>query len=1110
MPAVSIRKTLPTALICILVVSSAGCVHSPQILNLEPELVEQILLSEPKTPVQYLSRGWARLVHQNNLGGALTDFQSSADNLPVDSAELKMLAHLGIGLISLLKTDFPSELEAMLAAMEAYPQAPECQLAATLLEEVAKQVPNGHRQISSRVKKLVEPASRTGLECKRVLRRILKAGFLRQGNLEQVKAIEIEMGVVQQWLIGYPFGRHPLVDFKKSFPPEISSLENDAEHPPIFRRSQEGRLNLESIGRGGILYAETFFEVSCPKACRVNLALRVEGPGSWVVFIDNSALDTHAAHLGKLPRVVHLPFVTGRGWHRILLKIPMRTNQLSLAVELTGADGSQAAVNWWTGDKPVPDYPSDQPIEGMPFRAAKDVLVDRFNQNQQDPISGLLAGMLIWEDGNQGRAREIFNQARQRAAKFCLSDYLLGLIVLEDPDIPARIDVAKSREHLEQAVSNCPAAVLARFHLALLSHASGQSDKALEILKQLEEILPGNFLWPFFLGRVYEKLGWNFEAETSYRKALSVLPNHLLTLRSLFSLAKKNHAHQKAIQLAQRLENLGSWDDLARFWIEHENLERAESILERSLKNLPARRSVRLALFDLFVVRGKTARAAKLLAETNKLFPEQPLVLQKQADFLDRISDHAGAQRIRAKLVALAPWNLRARQALGAAGDLTDLRLAGERKVDAKELIAEYLKAKPLATGHSVLVLDQMAVQTGNDGSSVERMHTIVHIRSPEGLEHWGEIDQIPPGAIIEEIRTIKPDGLTVNAEAIPGKDTISLRALQVGDFVELSYLSSSASSNLVLDTGGWVGRRWYFRAAKTPIYLSLFSVAVPQDSHLQIDSHGSPVKPVFNSENGFDIASWETRSAAQVMPEPNSPATDEYTPFVQVGFDVDWKDYRDVLQVELNEASLPNSDLKRFAKKIAKSKIPRENIRLIFHKVCSMFRQTGSGSDFSEPASHILARREGNRLVLLVALLRSIGVKSRVLLVRTNSDSQIEYKFPNMSTFRHGLVKVELRSDPNPIWLDPSSTFNPFDSLYPFVLGAQAIDINSKTGTAPFVRLPDQYGPVLTKTIQLDLSLAADGTLTGTGLERMPTAEAANYRELLTSMSAAQRRQAS
>ena len=119
MPVVNNKGALLAALICILLVGLTGCVHSPHVLNLEPELIEQILNSEPKTPVQYQSRAWARLVHKNNLDGALTDFQSSADNLPVDSAEHKMLAHLGIGLISLLKTDFPAELEATLAAMEA-------------------------------------------------------------------------------------------------------------------------------------------------------------------------------------------------------------------------------------------------------------------------------------------------------------------------------------------------------------------------------------------------------------------------------------------------------------------------------------------------------------------------------------------------------------------------------------------------------------------------------------------------------------------------------------------------------------------------------------------------------------------------------------------------------------------------------------------------------------------------------------------------------------------------------------------------------------------------------------------------------------------------------
>jgi tetratricopeptide (TPR) repeat protein len=1078
-----------------------GCAHTPALLDLGAERSQKLLASAPQTPTQRLQRGWARMVRKNDLAGALRDFQQAYRSLSPTDRNQRALGKLGEGFVHMLWADLDAALGAFLETIESNPRAPEGLVAAVQLREVAQQVRRGHERIADRLRSHLDSTSGLPPETARTLRKILWEGALRRGAWDAADRIEAEMGIPRFWQTAHPFGRHPLVDFDSPFPPEQAPLGAPGQPPRVPAWPENGSLTLDRLGQAGLLYAETFFFTRRP----VNFSMRIESQDPWIVFLDDAPLYAHDAHKKTLPRVVHLPFVAREGWHRIVLKVPLRTRETQISVELTTPDGRPAPVEWWTQNHEPPRYPAGgktvpiQPALGMRGR-----LAERARRCLDDPLAPLLAAYLDWEDGDLTAAKQHLAAALTRAPEFALSHYLSGLLRLDDPTIPFQIDMVRSRKHLRRALQLCPDMLLARFRLALLDLEEDKPIEALDTLQKLKAERPGAFIWPFFQGRIYEKLGWPLEIERAYQAALAAVPDHHESLRRLLLRAMHQGAAATATRLAAVLESLGSRDEnLVWLWTQRNRLDRARFLLNNIIRRFPASPAPRLTLFDLLIDSEDLRAAGKVIAQAERVGPGNPDVLWRKADLLERLEKPEAARAARRQLVSITPWDLRARLALAVADEKPEgIRLAGERRFDAARVIAEYRSSGFRPGGNAVLVLNSTAIEVAPDGSSIERAHLIAQVLTPEGLEYWGEIKDVPAGAQIDEIRTIKANGSMVDAEPIPGKETISLPALQVGDFVEVSYLQG------IRGTGGaYVARRWYFRTLDMPIYRSRYSVAVPAGTTLRVDAHGATPRPVRIEESGFDTYVWSRKNSPMILSEPNAAPTDEYTPFVQVGFGISWEDARDRMRVALDRAVRPTPELTHFARESTRNASgDRQCIKRLLRAVCTQIRQVGDDDDLAEPAAHILAHREGNRMVLLTALLRILGYRPQVLLVRTVGNSQVDYRLPNRSTYRHGLLSVKIGDER--IFMDPSNRFNTFGVLYPFLQGMRAIDITSPAKSPPFVRVPEYPQQYLAREIQLDLALEPDGTLKGAGHERITTAQATQYRRLLASLSPGQRKQ--
>ncbi|HUT99862.1 MAG TPA: hypothetical protein VM425_00320 [Myxococcota bacterium] len=1100
----------PTALLssCLLAltIAGAGCTHQ----GTPPDIrqARDILKITPVTPADYLGRGWARFVRGNDLRGALDDFTQAAKTLT--AGKNKAQANLGAGLALLLQADFAAAGEAVLDAVEAAPGTPGGLAAAIQLREIVYQIPGGHERISARVRKLIS-GGQAGLECARALRLILLEGARRRGDWPATRAMEAEMGVVPLWRVGFPFGRHPLLDFDRAFLPQTGPLTTTRERPLSTRRADQGLLSIESYGRQGVAFAESFFEVRCQDSCKRDLALRIRSDEPWAAFLDDSPVAVYDSHRRRLPRVARMRFAVGPGWHRLLLKVPVSRAGTGLAAEMTGAGGEPAKVVWWdeaaslAGRAPV--YRPGLLEKPTTILSAGDLAAGRAGVKDSNLLQYILAALLVWENGDPGQARDLLARALQRVPDSSLLHFLQGLLALEDDDLPPPIDRTISRENLARAVAACPQAALAEFRLMLLPGAEQDDEQALDVLTRLEANKPGRFLWPYFRGDLLSKLGWDQAAGSAYNRALGILPDNADLLRRMFQRALHAGSADRATQLAKRLEALGIFEGLADFWIAREREDRAQEILEAAVHANPARLENTLALCDLLAGQSHAGDALKLIDEASLLATRDPRLLDRRANLLDVLGRRDEAQATLVARVAFAPWDLAARRAADAAAGSSHIRLVGEERIDAKDLIEEFLKSQTVVQGDSALVLDQTSIEIGRDGSSVARTHTIARVLTPAGLERWGEIDPPASGANLEKLRTIKADGRIFDAEAIPGKDSISLKQLQIGDFVEIEALSGSPSTGPVDGSGSWLGKRWYFRAPATSVFRSLYSVALPRGAKLEIDAHGKTPAPAVRDQGDFEIAVFREHDLPLIAPEPDAVPLDEYAPFIQLGFGTNWSDLRDILRIGLDKACLPAPELKRALSQIAGKGDPQERLRRVFHWVTRNIRQAGEFANFGEPAPHILLRREGNRLILLAALVREMGLSPRVYLARTSTDSHVDYRFPNPGTYRHGLLAVTTGG--HTFWMDPGARFNAFDVLYPFVAGGQAVEATSSAGAGPFARLPASHGQPLIRSIRLEMTLAASGDLSGRGTESIPTAQAPAFRALLSSFSPNRRRQA-
>jgi hypothetical protein len=402
------------------------------------------------------------------------------------------------------------------------------------------------------------------------------------------------------------------------------------------------------------------------------------------------------------------------------------------------------------------------------------------------------------------------------------------------------------------------------------------------------------------------------------------------------------------------------------------------------------------------------------------------------------------------------------------------------------------------------MVLDAAAVEFHPGGAATERTHQVIHVLDSEGVEQYGEVS-IPPGAEVLALRTHKPDGRTLEPERAGGtKGTVSLAGLEPGDFVEVEYVRGTRG-----DGAGFAADPFFFRVVGTRLFRSAYVVAAPPELGVEVDGHGMQA-PAAVREGGLEVVRAVAHDVAAHVPEPGSPPSTEFLPFLHAGVGGG----RAALHLLLGDAAAGRArsteEIRAVAAEIRSAAGPGADAAALAHAAWARVSRSvlghAQGGPFGDEASVVLSRGRGSRLVLLQALLDALGVRARVALARPFGADASTWRFPSHGLYAQPLLRVEAGGEP--LWLDPGLRVGPFATIPSTALDVEALVLPAPGEAAEVVRTPARTRVEERREVEVRIALDADGGATVEGEDRYHGAAGAAAKGAVEQLDSSERRQ--
>lgn len=764
----------------------------------------------------------------------------------------------------------------------------------------------------------------------------------------------------------------------------LSELEGPQMRPPAHR-----------MGEGGeVLYLAT-------------VAFRVAEEGEVLLYF-NSSRSFRAGLDGKrlFERNVLSDQVSpttlwrahlSPGLHRITLKVhaggwsdgvnfalldrdgePLRMEVLRDRSAASGATASSRSLGEASGP-----YPGTLPASD-PRRAALDALYLRW---QGDVASG--------------------RKAMEELALATPGQTLWGLwaaraYLFEAEDLPEKI--AESRaERLLEGVSRVDSSIpMARFYRALLLENQTESGEDMLELKALTEGYPEDPRWGLGLASRMAGNGWTREAQ----EVLDDLAVHhpecgqvLWARVGHFAQIPDREREREAIL---RLERTGpspeAWESY------HASVGDWEALkvdLEAQVR-LYGDRDLRTAkkLADAEYRRGRygEARAAyEAIARADESDPGPALAAARCA-FLDgdaegasAIFDRVKARRPDAFQVDLARWSM------GEPLPFEELRLPLAK-------VLEEDQSDGPEEAPSSLILDQQFGRVLEDGSSVERYHGVIRINDKEGVDREGE--QAMQGQVVLMARTVKPDGTVLEPEQIPEKRTLSMPGLELGDLVEVEYITLRPP-NRIREGTYLTSNVFLFQDIDRPFHRTQWYLEYPADLPMEFAEQFLPGPCRRSERGGLKVADYDYRSMPRIAPEPDTPHHFLYVPLVEVVGGVSWKDIALFLKDGILGSFQKTPELRAAYREAVRDAGQDAESRLKAIVAFSMREVEGDDDGSWQDPTQTLLNRQGSRLPLVAALLDLGGIKWELLVAEPVPNRTFRDDLPRLGTYMVPVLRV-------------------------------------------------------------------------------------------------------
>lgn len=908
------------------------------------------------------------------------------------------------------------------------------------------------------------------------------------------------MGCLRGIRMAGPFGRGVAADIARTFPPDSGAPWPAAWPPDPVRGTVPKVLSVvqkrcmaiadEPVDEG-VFYFETFFVTEADR----DVLLAVQG--ATQVWVDGErVLSRSSEEWGSWQRFgAHVLVGTGR--HRVVA----RTLTSAASVRVLNPDGTPAKVSSGGNLNSPTAYDLPKVLsDPNPINAIVGAVVRGDSTPVSSPVEGFLAAYAAHADQLDDVASAIaepFVKPPDAAALFL---EIAAAFTPSDPALPDDVRGARSRSLRERAIAHDSQLWRARAATIMEGLDQRGPAQAVEPMRALANQFPGEPELLEELAQLYGRLGWHAEQAQTLKSLVERFPDDVGALRADLEILDEDGPTSEADAVAAQIRVLDpdAEVDLGRALARHD-YEAALAELHRLKTRRPDRKELVGHIADVLARSGRVSAATQALQES---LAKQPL--DSQARF--RLADRAYAKGDNGALRRALAAALEARangDALRAAIDLIEGATDVEPfRRDGRTIIRDYQaweKAGHHMDGTAARVLDYAAVWVHSDGSSEMLEHEIQKLQSQEAVTAESEVE--PPDGIVLHLRVIKPDGRSLEPEPVPGKPSLTLPHLEVGDFVELEHVTQQTGD-------GTHGRRyqspqWFFREANKGYWRSEFVAVTPADRTLDIEARGNVPPPKVTPLGTFVERSWRVDLSPPAEAEPDSPPITEFLPSVRLGWGVSLQSTLPQLVDLATDGTPLDPRLRSLATEIVGS-VPAsdtdERARRLYRWVLDHV-QEGKEAD----GRRVLMGRSGARQAAFRYLLRLVGIRNELALVKDRLAAPALGGMSEIETYDALVMRTETNRGVR--WLTIRDKFAPYGYAPSELRGQPAILLvegtpRSTVDTAGGVDEVDYEGRA---DVRLDGSASIDLTITFQGsraiawrsaLEQVPPARLYDFLE--------------
>jgi cellulose synthase operon protein C len=996
-------------------------------------------------------------------------------------------AHVGVALLARRDRLPADEIRALLAAVSTAPAHVLAPIALRRLEALAEEGGAHARAVAEGLAPLGAPGrpstgsgqALVGLAAYRARVTRIRAAESR-GDVAAVTRLRAENGSVDHWSLSGPWSAFHALDFDRPLAPETGAWPAAAPEapglPPRATRTIEAPDGTFALD-GEPPQEDVFFLAADATLARGGRYLVSLGAtGSARLFVDGATVAERNHFVAHAPILDQREVALAAGAHRLLVKVSRGATRGAVHVALARLDGTPSDATFAAA------VPGSAPQAAPPAPARpmgrSGAMAAALAESAGSPVGAVLAALDVLPIDREA-AKRLLDEAVARAPRLALARAARARAAFEDPTLDEGVARARAEADLRGALALDPGDVGVRAELAGLLAATGRLDDAEAALAEGPPAAAKGAGALVASARVANARGFTEAAGAHARAALAAGGGCDALLLVLDAAERREAVAERDGSARQLADCPGGRERLAEYFSARGDPRAALEAIAPVAEARPWSVEAGFTRAAAFVAAGEADRAVETLAALVAVWPRSARIAKRLADAHELAGDASAARRERERALALDPADLVLRRAL-ALEDGTEVLAAFAE--DARAAIRAYERSDVARDSSSAMVLDAAAIEIHPGGAATERIHQVIHVLDPSGVDEFGEVT-IPADADVVAARTLKRDGrvLEPDAAAGGGKGTISLAGLEPGDYVELEYVRSVGPYGA---REGYVADPFYFQVAGTSLFRSSYVVLAPRGLGLVVDAQGMEA-PALEPMGDREVARAVRVEVPAFVPEPASPPLRELVPYLHVGVGGGRDFLAQVLADGTLERMRSTGELLRFAEEIraqaGEGATPERLARAAHDAVARRVRGTGAG--LLEDASVILSRGRGGRVGVLAAVLGELGFESRLVVVKPFTSDPRPRRFPGAAEYTHFLVRA--RKGGETFWLDVGQRLAPFGALHPAVLDAEALVIGRPGEALEAIRTPAKARVEELRTVQLDLQLAPDGSAEVRGVDR-------------------------